>query len=108
MPLNHTPGPVAWQRFGNEYCLTGQYGIRPIILSVGRKGLQLRDAKRDLLIPFDPSHEDARFIERAFNCHDELLAACKLFCDWCETPDQVVTPEVIEAIHSALEKAEAA
>lgn len=27
--------------------------------------------------------------------------ACLLFVEWCKTPDVIVTPEVIEAIHEA-------
>lgn len=57
-----TAGPVAWQKFGNEYCLTGQYGMRPIILSSSKKvGLCARDPKHDLLIPLTPEHPDAMF-----------------------------------------------
>jgi hypothetical protein len=35
----------------------------------------------------------------------DLLAACELFIEWCKTPDKMVTPEVIDAIHGAVEKA---
>lgn len=61
-----TPGPVAWQKFGKEYCLTGQYGMRPIILSSSRKmGLCVRDPKLDLLNPLTPDHPDAVFYAHA-------------------------------------------
>ena len=73
--LKYTPGPLAWQKFGDDWCLTGQYGTRPIVLSVGGRPrqLRLRDAEHDLLIPFDPAHPDARLLAAAV----ELLEACK-------------------------------
>jgi len=61
----HTPGPLRWQQFGKEWCLTGQYGMRPIVLCVRKGALALRDSKHDLLIPFDPNHPDAKLIESA-------------------------------------------
>ncbi len=70
-----TPGPVKWQRFGKQFHLTGQYGLRPIIFStveVEKEGyvpethISNRDAKRDLLIPLDPNHPDSKFIEEAW------------------------------------------
>jgi len=76
--MTFTKGPLAWQKFGNEWCLTGQYGMRPIVLSVNRrKGtLQLRDSERDLLIPFDPNHPDAKYLVMCWNTHQQLLEAC--------------------------------
>ncbi len=53
----HTKGPLAWQKFGEHYCLTGQYGMRPIALSA-RGGISVRDA-RGLLVPLTPDHPDA-------------------------------------------------
>ena len=85
-----TPTPWAWQKFGNEYCLTGQYGHRPIILSAGRKGLTSRDAVRDVLVPFDPKHPDAEFIVRAVNCHEELLASLKEMREACAACFRVI------------------
>lgn len=70
-----TPGPVKWQKFGYAYYLTGQYGMRPIILStinIEKEGymdeihISNRDAERDLLIPLDPKHPDSMFIEMAW------------------------------------------
>ncbi len=70
----HTPGPLAWQKFGDEWCLTGQYGMRPIVLSVGKldgkvRRLQLLDNDSGLLIPFDPKHPDALLIAAAPELH---------------------------------------
>ncbi len=77
-PHTLAEGRVAWQRFGKEYCLTGQYGSRPIFLSVTPKGrLMLRDAERDLLIPFDPSHPDAQRIVDCLNEHEALKTQIK-------------------------------
>ncbi|MTI83472.1 MAG: hypothetical protein FH756_06090 [Firmicutes bacterium] len=70
-----TPGPVAWQRFGGEYYLTGQYGMRPIILATTdvkiagnakMTTLSNRDAEKDLLIPLNPNHPDSFFIQQAW------------------------------------------
>ena len=71
----HHKGPVAWQKFGKEYCLTAQYGMRPIILSVGNGKLMLRDQATDRLIPLSPEHPDAKFIVDAYNLHDRLVKA---------------------------------
>lgn len=55
----YTPGPLAWQEFGKgNWCLTGQYGMRPIVLSTSRKG-ELKLLKNGLLVPFTPEHPDA-------------------------------------------------
>lgn len=78
-----TKGPVKWQKFGNQYYLTGQYGMRPIIFGVVSEKKEMdesldnephivithisnRDAKRDLLIPLDPNHPDSIFVEEAW------------------------------------------
>lgn len=44
--------------------------------------------------------EDAAFIVRAVNCHEELLAACKEVLDW------VLATEVREQLSKAIAKAE--
>lgn len=68
-------GRVAWQKFGDNWALTGQYGMRPIILSVSRGKLMLRDQKIDRLIPFDPEHPDAVEIVEAINAHQVASTA---------------------------------
>ncbi len=65
----HTPGPWAWQKFGVEYYLTGQHGMRPIVLSVGqgqnrKRIIKLLDS-HGLLVDFHPLHPDARLIAAA-------------------------------------------
>jgi hypothetical protein len=66
-PYKLARGKVAWQRFGKEYCLTGQYGSRPIFLCVRKGELMLRNSETDLLVPFHPEHEDAETIVDAIN-----------------------------------------
>lgn len=71
-----TSPPWAWQKFGKEWCLTGQHGHRPIVLAV-RKGA-LTSLRNGLLVPFDPEHPDAKCIASApelLRQRDELLAA---------------------------------
>jgi hypothetical protein len=76
----HTKGPLAWQKFGDRWCLTGQYGMRPIVFSCGPRGdLMLRDAAKDRLIPFSPDHPDARLWVAA----PDLLEALKPFAEIC-------------------------
>lgn len=77
----HHKGPVAWQKFGKEYCLTGQYGMRPIILSVSGGKLMLRDQETDRLIPFSPEHPDAKFIVQAYNLLPKLVKALERVLD---------------------------
>lgn len=71
-----TPGPVKWQKFGFGYYLTGQYGMRPIILGTVRVEkescydqihISNRDQERDLLVPVNPIHPDSKFIEEAWH-----------------------------------------
>lgn len=61
-------GPVAWQKFGVEYCLAGQYGMRPIILSTSPRG-ELRSlcSKTGLLIRSSPNHPDMQRIAAGYN-----------------------------------------
>lgn len=65
----HTPGPWAWQKFGKEWCLTGQHGMRPIVLAVRKRGLT--SLVNGLLVQFDPSLSDSALIAAA----PELLEA---------------------------------
>lgn len=67
--------PVAWQKFGDEYNLTGQFGMRPIFLSVGlrpKPGLRLLNIERGLLVPFTPDHPHAQRIVDGWNNADRL------------------------------------
>lgn len=83
--MNTQLTPVTWQKFGDDYCLTGQFGRRPIFLSVGRKsyldistgkgvapGLRLLDEK-GLLIPFTPDHPHAQRIVDGWNNADAMI-----------------------------------
>ncbi len=63
--------PVAWQEFGKDkWCLTGQFGRRPIFLAC--KG-QLQLNTDGLLVPFTPDHPHAQRIVRAWNVYDNQL-----------------------------------
>lgn len=73
-----TPGPVAWQKFGNEYYLTGQYGMRPIILgSRHKKGITVLD-KQGLLVQLTPDHPDAIFYANARTDLPRVVQALEL------------------------------
>jgi|SRR4051794_37174610 hypothetical protein len=97
----HTPGPLDWQRFGKEWCLTGQYGTRPIVLSVsGRGSLMLRNAERDLLVPFSPDHPDARLLRAG----PDLLSALRDALVLVDTRSPLA-PDVIAKSEAAIRKA---
>lgn len=82
----YTPGPWAWQEMGS-WCLVGQYGMRPIVLSARaarrpQEGgppaagvLMLRDSGPDRLIQFNPEHPDARLIATSPRMAELLLSA---------------------------------
>lgn len=74
-----TKGSWAWQKFGKEYCLTGQYGHRPIILSATPKG-QLRTLDKGLLVPLSPEHPDADLIASAPDLYEALFQIEKWSC----------------------------
>lgn len=63
----HTLGPYRWQNMGGWMLVAGR-GMVPIILAAGDYDMRLRD-ERDLLIPFDPEHSDAKFIVDAMNSY---------------------------------------
>lgn len=72
MSTESTPGPWAWQRFGKEWCLVGQWGMRPIVLSVMRK-VGLTSLVDGLLVPLNPEHPDARLIAAAPDLLEALI-----------------------------------
>lgn len=65
-----TKGPVAWQKFGNEYCLTVQHGSRRVILSASPRG-GMTCLVDGMLKPLDPNHPDMELIVEAFNVYAE-------------------------------------
>lgn len=72
-----TAGPWGWQDFGGGCYLTGQYGPRPIILSVideGSKHVIANLEPDHLLAPLVPEHPDSVFIENARDDVPALVA----------------------------------
>ena len=70
---NATPGPWAWYKCGKDWLLWAAHGIREIVLD-NKKGFRVRDDKRCLMIPFDPSHPDMVLIVELRNAWPALLA----------------------------------
>lgn len=69
--------PVAWQKFGDEYALTGQFSMRPIFLSIGlrpKPQLKLLNMENMLLVPFDPEHPHAQRIVDGWNNTEKFAA----------------------------------
>jgi hypothetical protein len=72
-----TGGPWAWQNFGTLH-LTGQYGLRPIVLGpAGRKEMRVRNTD-GIMVDLYPDHPDADFIAHARTDVPRLVA------DWKE------------------------
>lgn len=77
MKTEHTPGPWAWQKFGKEWCLTGQHSMRPIVLAYNRK-IGMTSLVNGLLVPLDTNHPDAVLITAPPELLDNLRAACNV------------------------------
>lgn len=75
--------------------------------TANRRG-EIRSAEGDLVAQVydNPGEEEALKNISLIGAAPELLAACKLFVEWCQTPDLIVDSETIEAIHDAVKKAE--
>jgi hypothetical protein len=77
--------PVAWQKFGDEYALTGQFSMRPIFLSIGlrpKPQLKLLNMENMLLVPFNPEHPHAQRIVDGWN-NTEKYKALKEVAEKC-------------------------
>jgi hypothetical protein len=72
--------PVQWQRFGEHFYLTGQYGMRPLYLSAMGGAVCALNAKLTLREPITPSHPDADFWQAAANTR----ALLKTLLDFAE------------------------
>ena len=93
--LAATKGPWAWQKFGTKWCLTGQYGMRPIVLATRKGGpTSLVDG---LLKPLDPAHPDAAFIALSREAVPKLLAFIEQWDAYAACPDNVNFQGVVEA-----------
>jgi hypothetical protein len=69
---------IAWQQFGGRWCLTGQYGMRPILLSANPKGeLMLRNEVTDRLVSFHPEHPFAQKVVSSLNREQTLAFLAK-------------------------------
>lgn len=84
--IRHTKGPWEWARCGNDYCLWGAHGIRPIVLnngrtmgSRGRSVLRCRDTN-DLMKSLDPGHPDMRLIAQAPRMYALVAQVAKHEC----------------------------
>ncbi len=108
--VGHTPTPWEWQKFGEDYNLTAQHGMREIIIGVIDKNRfdvnyashpEVAMNKNGILQSINPEHPNAAFIVKAVNSHDELLEALKAvgrpeteydgkmieICPWCGAQD---------------------
>lgn len=87
--MKHTPLP--WNRFGNERLGYGIFSGDTTVVNLSCVG-----------------GDNARFIERACNCHKELLEACKLALREfeCVTPETFYAKEVA-ILRAAIAKATA-
>lgn len=97
--MNGTPGPWAWQDFG-QLMLTGQHGLRPIVLQSSPKGLRVRGLDTDWMIAITPDHPDARLIALA----PDLLEALRILVEDAEMG--VHPAEHLERARALLAKAE--
>lgn len=92
--MKHTKEPWDWQKFGRNWCLTGQWGMRPIILSCNTHGPEAKRGltvlENGLLVPFRPDHPD---MQRIVDCVNALAGY--------ENPAAV--RECIEALTDSLE-----
>lgn len=103
------PGPWVWSKFGNRWCLCGDYGMRPIILSTDHRGMfKLRNPEHDLLVPFDPEDGDARLLAaspKLLGFRDLVVKTFRKTDEASEVtwmPGQVVVhPNTVEALLAA-------
>lgn len=76
MKTEHTPGPWAWQLFGDTYSLTAQHGRREQIISAIPHGQMkypvVAMASDGRLQDVDPKHPNARLIASAPDLLDRM------------------------------------
>ena len=105
--MTHDRGPWGWQEFGKgNWCLTGQYGMRPIVLAAARARTNgLTSLMNGLLKPFIPDHPNSKLIAAA----PELLEACKVARNTLKhsSPGELnpMMREILEIVNAAIAKA---
>lgn len=86
MNTKHTPGPWAWQNFGNYRFLTAQHGMREIIIGSLAKEMPaetypaMSNAETGRLEPVNPESPNAKLIAAA----PDLLKALMELIDYIE------------------------
>lgn len=92
----HTPTPWEWWKCGSQFMLSSVSHGKLIILQATRDGMQgatlrVRDHNTCTMHKItheDEEHPDLKFILRAVNSYDDLLAACRDLLDgfWDMSP----------------------
>lgn len=71
MNKKHTPGPWAWQKFGNHFQLTAQHGLREIIIGSLAVEMPMESYpamnENGILKPINPEHPNAKRIVDCVN-----------------------------------------
>jgi hypothetical protein len=99
--VKHNPTPWKWIAWGQTISIGSEKGWWGIAL-INPNGIS------NAGIPARQDRENAKFIVRAANCHDELLLAVKLLLEYMEDPDSTIetAEKAIDAAYAAVAKAE--
>jgi len=106
METKYTHGPWGWQSFGSGLFLTAQHGMREIILSSARKGMngsEITMNKDGILEPIDPNHPNAKLIAAAPMLLKACIEARELLIDELCEPERTVFWNLVNAIKKATE-----
>lgn len=100
MKKQHTPGPWAWQLFGDTYSLTAQHGIREQIISAiphGQMKYPVVAMNNDgRLRDVDPQHPNARLIETAPKLLETLQSSNELIVKAQLTANEKAKSELLK------------
>lgn len=108
--MKHSPGPWAWQLFGDTYTLTAQHGRREQIIAAiphGEMKYPVVAMNKDgRLVDVDPEFPNARLIASA----PDLLAALQTFGGtgdgFCSCPiDEPAQPEFVHSTQCQMARA---